>query len=78
MKAINIKNSELWGGSILLAMGLLIFVGITNSLRYLGLILFVVGIVYFIRFFYSNSRPPKDDRIRSKTRDQIFKYRNKR
>ena len=78
MKEVNIKNSELFRGFIILTLGFLIFVGIHNSIRYLGLVFFVFGIVYFIRIFSSKSSKPEDESMKSKTRDQVINYRRKR
>jgi len=48
MKEVNIKNSELFRGFIILTLGFLIFVGIHNSIRYLGLVfLFLASFILF-------------------------------
>jgi uncharacterized membrane protein HdeD (DUF308 family) len=78
MKDFNFKNSELLLGFILLALGLLIFAGITNSYRYLGLVFLVAGIAYFIRILYSKSSHSADENLKSRTRDEVYKYRHKR
>jgi hypothetical protein len=78
MKELNFKNSELLWGFVILALGFLIFAGISNSYRYLGIVFLAVGIVYFIRIFFSKSNKSDDDNLKSKTRDQVYKYQHKR
>jgi uncharacterized membrane protein HdeD (DUF308 family) len=77
MKDLNIKNSELFTGFVILAAGFILFVAVTNSIRYVGLVFLVVGIVYFFRVFNSKSNQSNDESLKSKTRDQVDKFRRK-
>jgi hypothetical protein len=58
-------------------MGFLIFVGIRNPYRYLGLVFLVFGILYFIWILLSKKNHSDDDSLKSRTRDQVDKFRRK-
>jgi uncharacterized membrane protein YqjE len=78
MKELNFKNSELFWGFVILAIGFLIFVGISNPYRYLGLVFLFIGILYFIWILLSKTSHSEDESLKSRTRDQVYKYRRRR
>ena len=78
MEKLYFKNFQFLGGIGLLLIGFSLFVVITGPVRYLGIVLIIVAVIYLVRFFLSNSDNSGNSVYKSRTREQLLKHQNKR
>ncbi len=78
MRKLDFKNIEFLWGIGLSVIGFALFVAIDGPLRYVGIVFVIVAIVFFVRIFISRSSNTNDENLKSRTRDQIYKFQQKR
>lgn len=74
MQKENVKNYLLISAIILLTIGIVLFAMLSGPARYVGIIFLIFAIVFFASFNYLNFRNSNNDRLRSRTRDQMLKH----
>jgi len=74
MQKVNVKNYLLISAIILLTIGVVLFAMLSGPARYIGIIFLIFAIVFFASFNYLNFRNSNNDRLRSRTRDQLLKH----
>jgi hypothetical protein len=78
VKQLNFKNIEFLWGIGLLVVGFSLFMAIDSMIRYGGIVFIILAIVLFARLFFSKVSNSGDKNLKSRTRDQIYKYQQKR
>ena len=77
MEKLKLNINPLAWGSFLLLTGLFIFLGITGIVRFLGILLLILAVLYFVRFYnlnFSNS----NRNYKSRARELFLKNLNSR
>lgn len=77
MKKLNLNYNPLVWGAFLLFIGLFIFLGITGTVRFLGILLLITAILYFVRFYILNFSNTNRN-YKSRARELFLKNLNSR
>jgi len=78
MENHNLKSYQFILGLSLVLLGILIFSFLSDPVRYVGFVFIIGAAIYFVSVSSSNIRyRNKDEKFRSRTRDQILKHQHK-
>lgn len=61
----------------LLVVGIITFLFLSGSVRYIGIIVAVIALVFLSIQIYSGFKNPENDKLRSRTREKILKHQHK-
>jgi hypothetical protein len=78
MGKLDFKNVEFLWGVGLSVIGFSLYMAIDGVLRYAGVVFVILAIGIFLRVFLSKSNDSNDENLKSRTRDQIYRYQQKR
>ncbi|HCY40666.1 MAG TPA: hypothetical protein DHV48_04820 [Prolixibacteraceae bacterium] len=74
MQKGNNKNYLLISAIILITIGIVLFAMLSGPARYVGIIFLIFAIIFFASYNYLSFRNSNNDRLRSRTRDQMLKH----
>jgi Ca2+/Na+ antiporter len=77
MEKSNVNYNPLVLGSLLLLIGLFMFLGIAGSIRFFGILLLIAAVLYLVRFYILNFRN-SNNRNKSRARELFLKSLNRR
>lgn len=78
MEKLYIKNYQIVLFISLLLIGLLFLALLSEPVRYIGAMLIIIDVIYAGSIIYSGISKGNNNRLRSRTRDQILRYQHKR